>query len=99
MKPVLHRILVRVDPVEKKTESGIVLALNERSEKKATVTGTVIKVGSTAFLSFGSDPHKEGILPGVRVHFAKYAGAEVKDDSDLVLLNDEDILGVISNDD
>ncbi len=96
MKPVLHRVLVRKDPVEKKTESGIVLALNERSEKKATVTGTVLEIGSTAFLSFGSTAEEQGVKVGTRVYFAKYAGADI--DDDLTILNDEDVIGVIEND-
>jgi co-chaperonin GroES (HSP10) len=95
MRPVLHRVLVRKDPVEKKTEAGIILALNERSEKKATVTGTVVEVGSTAFVSFGSTPAAEGVVPGVRVYFAKYAGADIGEDTDLTILNDEDIIGVV----
>ena len=95
MKPVLHRVLVKRDPVEKKTESGLILALNERSEAKAAVKGTVVKAGSTAFQSFGSTAEAEGIVPGARVHYAKYSGAEVGEDTDLVLLNDEDILSVI----
>jgi co-chaperonin GroES (HSP10) len=97
MKPVLHRVLVRREPVEKKTESGLILALNERAEKKAAVVGTVVKVGSTAFQSFGSNAEQEGIVPGARIHFAKYAGAEIGNDSDLLWLNDEDILGVLEN--
>lgn len=95
MKPTLHRILVKVDPVEKKTESGIILARNERSEKKASVKGTVVKVGSTAFLSYGSTAEAEGIKPGTRIYYAKFAGADV--DEDHIFLNDEDILGVVTD--
>ena len=94
MNPVLHRVLVKIDPVEKKTDSGIIIALNERSEKKASVKGTVIKVGSTAFVSYGSTAEAEGVVPGARIYYAKYAGPEV--DEEHVVLNDEDILGVIS---
>ncbi len=97
MRPVLHRILVKRDPVEKKTESGLILALNERSEAKAAVKGTVVKVGSTSFESFGSTAEKEGIVPGARIHFAKYAGAEIGDNTDLIWLNDEDVLGVLED--
>lgn len=96
MKPVLHRITVKPDPVEKKTASGIILATNERAEKKATVVGTVVDIGSTAFLSFSSTAAAEGIYPGVRVLYAKYAGAEVEG-QELVILNDEDILVVIGD--
>lgn len=97
MRPILHRVLVKRDPVEKKTESGLILALNERSEAKAAVKGTVVEVGSTAFESFGSTAEKEGIRPGVRVHFAKYSGAEIGENTDLLWLNDEDLLGVLDN--
>lgn len=96
MKPVLHRLIIKVDPVEKKTASGIVLAINERSEKKAAVTGTVVSIGSTAFESFGSTAEKEGIKPGTRVQYAKYAGAEI--DEFHIYLNDEDLLGVVTDD-
>lgn len=92
MKPVLHRLLIKVDPVEKKTASGLILAVNERSEKKAAVTGTVVAIGKTAFLSFGSSAEQEGIFPGTRVQYAKFAGAEI--DEKHIWLNDEDILGV-----
>ena len=96
MKPVLHRLIIKVDPVEKKTASGIVLAINERSEKKAAVTGTVVEVGSTCFVSFGSTAEQEGIQPGTRVQYAKYAGAEI--DAEHIYLNDDDLLGVVTDD-
>lgn len=95
MKPVLHRLIIKVDPVEKKTASGIVLAINERSEKKAAVTGTVVEVGSTAFISFGSTAEAEGIKPGTRVQYAKYAGSEI--DEEYIYLNDEDVLGIVED--
>jgi co-chaperonin GroES (HSP10) len=95
MKPVLHRLLVKVDPVEVKTQSGIVLALNERSEKKASVKGTVVSIGNTAYESYGSTPEREGIQPGTRIYYAKYAGAEV--DAEHIFLNDEDVLGVVTD--
>lgn len=97
MKPVLHRILVKKDPVEKTTASGIIVTIDERKESKAAVKGTIVKVGSTAFQSFGSTAEAEGIIPNARVMFAKYAGAEVGNNTDLIWLNDEDILGVLEN--
>lgn len=98
MKPILHRIVVRKDPVEVKTESGIIVARNERNEKKATVTGTVVTVGSTVFVSFGSTAEAEGVVPGAKVLFAKYAGADLGDDSDLTILNDDDLIAIIPED-
>lgn len=98
IKPVLHRILVRPDTLEEKTESGIILQLDKR-EAAAVETGTVLDIGSTAYKEFGTTAELEGIVPGTKVYFAKYAGKEVKiEDVRHLLLNDEDICGVIEND-
>jgi co-chaperonin GroES (HSP10) len=50
-------------------------------------------VGSTAFISFGSTAEAEGVKPGTRIQYAKYAGAQI--DEDYIWLNDEDVLGVV----
>jgi len=96
VKPVTHRIVVKPDPLEEKTDSGIILARNERQEKAATVTGVVVEVGSTCFKDYDSTAEDEGIVPGARIYYAKYAGAELKD-KEHIILNDEDVLGVISD--
>lgn len=102
LKPVLHRVLVKpedvteVDEVVRRAKAaGIAVQLDKR-EQKAGVVGTVVRVGSTCFRSFGSTPEDEGVVPGAKVYYAKYAGAETKD-GDQIWLNDEDILGVIEN--
>jgi chaperonin GroES len=94
VKPVTHRIVVKPDALEEKTEGGIILARNERQEKAATVTGVVVEVGSTCFFDYNSTAQKEGIVPGARVYYAKYGGAVLKDEEHIIL-NDEDIIGVI----
>lgn len=95
IKPVLHRILVRPDALEETTASGIIIKHDTRKEA-AVETGVVLQVGNTAFESYGSTYDNEGVTPGARVYFAKYAGKEVKDgDTRYLLLNDEDIVGVI----
>jgi co-chaperonin GroES (HSP10) len=94
VKPVTHRIVVKPDALEEKTDSGIILARNERQEKAATVTGVVVEVGSTCFKDYNSTAEDEGIVPGVRIYYAKYAGAVLKDEEHIIL-NDEDVIGVI----
>ena len=94
VKPVTHRIVVKPDPLEEKTDSGIILSRNSRQEKAATVTGVVVEVGSTCFKDYNSTAEDEGIVPGVRVYYAKYAGAELKDEEHIIL-NDDDVIGVI----
>lgn len=98
-KPVLHRLFVRPDDVLEADDAiksakaaGIVIELDKR-EQKAVCTGTVVSIGNTAFIGFQSTPEGESIKPGSKVIYAKYSGADVPN-SDLILLNDEDILGV-----
>ncbi len=95
IKPVLHRILIKVDPVETKTASGIIVSLNEKREQAAAEIGTVVDIGSTAFKDYGETPNL--IKVGDRVYFAKYAGKTVKDTdgNEFLICNDEDIVGVL----
>ena len=97
IKPVLHRILVLPDKLEEKTESGLIIQYDKR-EEAAVEKGTVVLVGSTAYKEFGTTAEEEGISPGTRVTFAKYAGKTIKDgDTRYIILNDEDVVGVISD--
>jgi len=94
--PYLHRALVKPKQVETKTESGIILSINERREQTAAEEGTIIAVGDT----FGETYNAKYIpKPGDRIYFARYSGKWVKDESgeDLVLLNDEDVVAIIKD--
>lgn len=118
IKPTGHRVLVQSDVIETKTQSGLILAVDEKLEVGAKVTGTVVDIGPTAYMhpDLGGIPvvndhgrvvaHKPNpwIKVGDRVYWSKYAGKRVVDPSDpltettekvLVILNDEDIVGVI----
>lgn len=99
MKPTLHRIYIKPDRVEEKDdtirrarEAGIHIEVDKR-EQAATVTGTVVAIGSTCFVSFGTTAEEQGIKVGSRVFYVKHSNADVPN-SDLVVINDEDILGV-----
>lgn len=96
--PFMHRVLVKVKPVEKTTESGIIIPdTTTRKEQAATDEGIIMAIGET----FGRD-YGVANLPevGDKVYFAKYAGKFIKDEdgTDLVLLNDEDIVAIIKED-
>ena len=97
IKPVLHRVLVKPDKLEEKTSSGIIIQYDKR-EEAAVEKGIVVDVGSTAFKEFGTTALEQGIYPFARVTFAKYAGKIIMDgDTKYILLNDEDIVGVLDN--
>ena len=95
--PFMHRVLVKVKPVEKTTESGIIIPdTTTRKEQAATDEGIIMAIGET----FGKD-YGVVYLPqvGDKVYFAKYAGKFIKDEdgTDLVLLNDEDIVAIVKD--
>ena len=103
LRPVLHRVFVLPDKVEDSDEkiiaakkAGLIVELDKR-EQKANVTGTVISIGTTAFKhDFGSNATEQGVSVGSKVLFGKYAGGVVPN-SDWIVLNDEDILGVYTD--
>ena len=93
--PLLHRVLVKPKPTEKKTESGIILVdSTTRKEAAATEEGTILAIGETFGNDFGAK-----VIPqvGDKIYFAKYAGKFIKDENeeDLVILNDEDVIAII----
>lgn len=102
IKPILHRILVKPDNVEdaddvirSARQSGLVVQLDKR-EQAAVELGSVVLVGDTSYKEFGTTAEAQGVVPGAKVFFAKYAGKSVKDgDEKYLMLNDEDIIGVI----
>lgn len=99
IEPTGFRVLLRPDPVEDKTESGIIVNTpsQQKMEKAGQIFGTVVKIGPQAFEAFG-DGHA-WVEEGDRVIFAKYAGRFVHDpddpDTEYVICNDEDIIGKI----
>lgn len=100
IKPVLHRVIVKPDKVEEADEqirrakaAGIHVELDKR-EEKAVVLGTVISIGSTAYNEFGTSAEEQGVVPGARVQYAKYSGVDLPNEN-LLILNDEDIIGVV----
>ena len=102
IKPILHRVLVKPDNVEdaddvirSARQSGLVVQLDKR-EQAAIELGTIVLVGDTSYKEFGTTAVEQGVIPGARVFFAKYAGKSVKDGEEkYLMLNDEDVIGVI----
>jgi chaperonin GroES len=95
--PVLHRIVILPEDIETKTASGIILAINEKAERKAVERGVVVSIGDTAFKDF-----KAEVTPviGDTIYFAKYAGKEVEDEGKtFIILNDEDCICIVKKGD
>jgi chaperonin GroES len=99
LKPVLHRILLKLDDVEEVTKSGIIISKDLiKKERKAVEKGTVVAIGDTCFKDYGGSI--DTVKVGDRVLIAQYSGKEIKDDDDTVyvVVNDEDILVIFSKD-
>jgi co-chaperonin GroES (HSP10) len=93
--PILHRVLILPDRLEEKTASGIIIQHDKR-EEAAVEKGTVVLVGSTAYKEFGTSAEEQGVIPGARVSFAKYAGKAMLDgDVKYICVNDEDVVCVL----
>jgi co-chaperonin GroES (HSP10) len=105
LKAVGHRVMVKPDPVEKVTDTGIILSVNEKMEAAASQKGTVIGIGPMAWKNevygFGLPGWEPWCKVGDRVFFARYAGKFINTSDDpknserVVVLNDEDVQAVI----
>lgn len=96
--PTGTRILVKPDPIETKTKSGIYIAQDEKIAQAAAVTGTVIALGELAFKEFVDGAFKQVYEPfakvGDRIQYKRYTGVSVKasdSDEEFLLLNDNDV--------
>ncbi len=96
--PCGHRILVKPEEIEEKSEGGIVLmtASTEKMEALAQTFGQVIEVGTTAYADQPAPWCKEGD----RISFAKYSGLlnTGKDGVKYRVINDLDVVSVIDKD-
>jgi len=91
--PLGHRLLVKPDEVEKKTQSGIILAQETTGrDEMAQIRGTVVAVGDGCWKD---TPTPNWAAPGDRVVFGKYSGLmwDGADGSKYRILNDLDVVG------
>jgi len=101
---------VKPDEVVKKTESGIVLAGDEKLKKTGMQRGVIVSVGPTAWEAYRTLNHdgqekngKAWAKVGDYVIFSRHAGRfiydpfedEEDDKNEYLIMNDEDILVVI----
>lgn len=83
-QPLGKRVLVLREEEVSKTASGIIIPDNVSKEKPSM--GKIIEIGSEC----------EGVEKGQKIVFAKYSGTEITlDDKEYLILNLEDVLGII----
>ena len=95
--PVGHRVLIKPDVVEHKTESGIIVhtGQTEDRERLAQIRGVVVELGNTAF----ADQPTPWCKVGDRITFGKYSGLiykgeETIDGHEYRIINDLDVVAI-----
>ena len=93
LTPIGDRVVVKPEPDEQKTKSGIVIP--EMAKEKPS-EGTVIAVGSGRILENGQKVPLE-VKVGDKIVYSKYGGSEVKiDNEEFIILAERDILAIKS---
>jgi chaperonin GroES len=91
LTPIGDRVVVKPEPEEQKTKSGIVLP---DTAKEKPSEGTVVAVGTGRILDNGQKVPVE-VKIGDKIIYSKYGGSEVKiDDEEFVILSEKDILAI-----
>jgi len=89
--PLGDRVVVKPEPLQEKTRSGIVLP---ETAKEKPSEGTVVSVGSGRIFDNGQRVALE-VKVGDKVLYSKYGGTEVKlDEEEYIILQERDILAV-----
>ncbi len=95
IRPLQDRVVIRRMEEERTSAGGIVLP-DSATEKPAQ--GEVVAVGNGKVLNSGESRPLD-VKVGDTVLFGKYSGTEVKiDNEDLLVMREEDIMGVIEAD-
>jgi chaperonin GroES len=100
IQPLDLRVLVLPDPVEMKTAGGIILPDQHTDrEKYAMQFGTLVAAGENAWEEAAARSSAfVKPVPGDRVVISKYGGVLLtgKDGKEYRLMNDEDVVGRVS---
>ncbi|MBL7073421.1 MAG: co-chaperone GroES [Candidatus Omnitrophica bacterium] len=92
VRPLRDKVLVEVLDAEETTKGGIVLP---DSAKEKQQEAKVIAIGRGKMGKDGNVISPE-VKEGDRILFGKYSGTELKvDEKDLLMLNEDDILGIV----
>lgn len=93
IEPLGDKIVVKRTEAEESTPGGIVLPSAAREKPQE---GRVLSVGNGRMLEDGSRSQPQ-VAEGDRIIFSSYAGNEIEiDGSQLLIMNESDILAVIS---
>lgn len=91
IKPILDKVLIRMEETEETTKSGIILSANSKEKPQIA---EVIAVGPGGVID--GNEVKMFLKEGDRVIASKYAGTEVKYEGiEYIILKQSDILAIV----
>ena len=97
LKPTADRILVRRNNINVMSKGGIMLPDINKKSRVRCFEGTILAVGDGRRYNGSRIPVELAV--GDSVLFGKFNGVEInKDDEDLVMLHEDDILAKVSKD-
>ncbi len=89
IKPLADRVIIKPEPAEEKTKSGIIIP---DTAKEKPLKGEVVAVGP------GKKDEPTTVKPGQKVLYGKYAGTEITiDGEEYLFMRESDILGVLDS--
>lgn len=98
LHPTGHHVVVKVEEASEKTAGGLYVPAQVREKRmNEGNVGTLISVGPQAWKAFADGSPWAKV--GDRVLCIKHAGVALDKTPNIRLMNDEDILAVISTDD
>lgn len=93
LKPLHDNVIVKPEPREEVTKSGIILA--ETADKERPERGEVVAVGDGRFLDNGQKKELT-VKKGDKVVFKKYSPDEIKiDGKEYLIMSENDIIAII----
>ena len=93
VRPLGDKILIKRAEAQSKTDSGIYLPESAKDKPKE---GKIVGLGNGLLNKETGEYMPFTVKKGDRVIFNSYAGTEIKiDDEDLIIMTEEDVLGVI----
>lgn len=92
IKPLSDRVLVKPEPAEDKTDSGIIIP---DSAKEKPQEGTVVAAGPGKVEN--GNKIEMSVSEGDKVLYGKYSGTEITlDGEEYLIMRESDILGIVS---
>lgn len=92
IKPLADRVLVKPEPAEEKTSSGIIIP---DTAKEKPQRGTIVAAGPGKVEN--GNKIDMSVKKGDKVLYGKYSGTEITlDGEDYLIMRESDILGIVS---